>query len=147
MSYRKKIALRALLVVAMSLLIFYFSSQNGTDSGNLSTGFLKMLGFSSYQINKMHFLGRKMAHITEYFLLTLLTARLLKVTKYKNKILLTFIYPFLFAVSDEFHQTFIPGRSGQITDIFVDSIGICIAVTFLIILKYFQKKENNFEPL
>lgn len=147
MNCRKKIAPRFILLITMSFLIFYFSSQNGTESGNLSFEFFQMLGLSFEQIDKIHFLGRKMAHVTEYFILTILTARVIKVTKLKNKILLTFIYPLLFAASDEFHQTFIPGRSGQITDVFVDSIGIILAIALIVIFKYFQEEENNFEPL
>ena len=34
----------------------------------------------------------------------------------------------LYALSDEYHQTFIPGRSGDLTDVLVDSAGICGAM-------------------
>lgn len=34
----------------------------------------------------------------------------------------------LYAASDEFHQLFVPGRSGQISDVLLDSAGVCFGV-------------------
>jgi VanZ family protein len=34
----------------------------------------------------------------------------------------------LYALSDEYHQTFVPGRSGDLLDVLVDSVGICGAM-------------------
>lgn len=37
--------------------------------------------------------------------------------------LLAWLLAFLYAVSDEFHQTFVPGRNGTVTDVFIDTLG------------------------
>ena len=34
----------------------------------------------------------------------------------------------VYALSDEYHQTFVPGRSGDLTDLLVDSAGVCGAM-------------------
>ena len=34
----------------------------------------------------------------------------------------------LYAVTDEFHQTFVPSRQGQIVDVFIDSLGAALGL-------------------
>lgn len=76
---------------------------------------------------KYDFLLRKIAHITEYFILTLLLYRAFKGTFEINGLYI-FILPalsaFLYAISDEIHQSFVPGRGCAVRDIFIDSVGI-----------------------
>ncbi len=51
---------------------------------------------------------------------------------------------FLYAVFDEMHQYFVPGRSMQLGDIAVDTVGALLAVSVLsLIFRYAQKKENK----
>ena len=38
----------------------------------------------------------------------------------------------VFAVSDEWHQTFVPDRGGTVTDVFIDSLGVLVAASFLL---------------
>ena len=76
---------------------------------------------------KYDFILRKIAHITEYFILTFLLYRAFKGSFHINVFRL-FAYPaalsFLYAVSDEIHQSFIPGRTCTVRDVLIDSIGI-----------------------
>lgn len=92
--------------ILMGTIIFLFSSIHGNTIQK--TG----LGQESIQIN---------AHFFLYFLLSL--------TFYKatNNILLSIVLSFFYSITDEFHQTFVPGRSFQILDIFVDTIGASLA--------------------
>ena len=46
----------------------------------------------------------------------------------KHIYFISFIICFLYASSDEFHQLFVPGRSGQVTDIFIDLIGVVLGL-------------------
>lgn len=71
------------------------------------------------------FLLRKIAHILEYAILTFL---LLRVFGFQNNksIILVAIIAFLYAISDEYHQTFIFGRKGRLEDVGIDSIGILL---------------------
>ena len=76
------------------------------------------------------FILRKIAHILEYAILTFLLFKAFLSTGNQprtNKILaLAMIVAFLYALSDEYHQTFIFGRQGKLGDVGIDTIGILI---------------------
>lgn len=75
---------------------------------------------------------RKLAHITEYAGLAFLFFRAASQSIGKHRaIAYATLFSFAFALSDEYHQTFVAGRSGNGVDVTIDSIGIFLAV-FLI---------------
>ena len=86
-------------------------------------------------INWQDFIIRKLAHLLEYAILFILLFRAFKgTTKLSTPIfyfrqessfayLLSFIFSFLYAISDEFHQTLVAGRSGMVRDVLIDTIG------------------------
>lgn len=78
---------------------------------------------------------RKAAHATEYAVLGILAAMTFGAFGYAGAKRWTgsWILSVLYAVSDEFHQLFVPGRSGQLRDVCIDSIG----AAFGILLMYF----------
>lgn len=116
-------------VVLWMTVIFLFSAQEAADSSRLSGGFLEM--FSRLPIigdldpDLAHLLIRKGAHFFIYAVLGVLTVRALA----KNGVdgikawLLALLICVLYAVSDEVHQLFIPGRSGQAADAALDGLG------------------------
>lgn len=81
------------------------------------------------------FLLRKIAHITEYFIFTFLLYRAFS-GSFNMNVFRLFMYPTLFsllyAISDEFHQYFVVGRSCSVYDVLVDAIGI---IGFYIFIK------------
>ena len=90
------------------------------------------------------FVIRKLAHITEYFVLYLLLFRALKNTSsIKGWKLLTtcLVITFLYAITDEYHQTFVSGRSGRSTDIGFDTLGAVIGLVFFYKLICFLPKK------
>jgi VanZ family protein len=89
------------------------------------------------------FLLRKLGHIFEYFLLTILVARaidksILKIDK--RGLMLGAVFSLVFAALDEYHQTFIPGRFGVISDVGIDSVGIVLALISLKMFDFLRKK-------
>ncbi|MCX5668566.1 MAG: VanZ family protein [Candidatus Omnitrophica bacterium] len=84
------------------------------------------------------FFLRKIAHITEYFILTFVLYRAFRGSFNINFIRL-FMYPatfaLLYAISDEFHQYFVLGRSCSFRDVLIDSIGIISFYIFMRIKK------------
>ena len=80
------------------------------------------------------FILRKLAHITEYAILFFLTRRALRGTYPKKPIsllaVLAALFSLLYAMSDEYHQSFVRGRVGAWTDIGIDSVGIVLAWTY-----------------
>jgi VanZ family protein len=77
-----------------------------------------------------HFIFFKSLHLLEYAFLAILLFYAFSRKKH------TIIIAYLYALSDEIHQTFIPGRSGRLRDTLIDLIGIFLG---LIILKQLRK--------
>ena len=82
------------------------------------------------------YIAKKIAHVTEYAILFLL---ILRATK-KNWIL-SILLTIAYAVTDEFHQSFIPGRTPAIYDIGLDTSGANIAGYIIWKLKPRQRRQ------
>ena len=64
---------------------------------------------------------RKIAHMVEYSIFFLLLARAMK-----KPLIWPIILSILYAISDEFHQSFVPGRAMALVDICFDAAGVLI---------------------
>ena len=85
--------------------------------------------------NQWDFVFRKIAHIMEYAVLTLLFFRASsKNLNYKKAISYSALFSITFALTDEYHQLFVFGRGGNLGDVLIDSLGVFLAV-FLIYKK------------
>ena len=73
---------------------------------------------------------RKVVHATVYFVLALLLLTISRVIFGSKKYLLscavTILLCFIFAMTDEYHQTFVDGRTGQMMDVMIDTAGACV---------------------
>ena len=88
---------------------------------------------------------RKTAHFTEYAALGFLLASVFVSFGLKTKlnIPISFIIGTLYAVSDEIHQYFVPGRSCQVSDMILDSSGVITGIMFLLICVYIFTKLHT----
>ena len=94
----------------------------------------------------IHTFVRKTAHMTEYFLLALslqlpLYCYLKQKLSTKIRFIIGFFMTVIIAIIDESYQTTIPGRSGNLLDVCIDSIGGLLAIIFLIILCYIKNQK------
>lgn len=124
----KKIIKTIILFVWLAL-IYYFSSQTGSQSGGLSTKILAYIGnilkvedIENF-VNSFSFIIRKGAHFTEHFILFILTYECFKEYKIDYLLLVSILFCLLSASFDECHQLLIPGRSGQFSDVLIDFSG------------------------
>ena len=118
-------------------LIFTFSTD-WFASPNTSSFFGPLLswlipGIATETIQIVHAALRKLGHWTEYFILAALTAGALKTQwpeqSRRNCFVASVIFATLYAISDEWHQSFVPSRSASATDVAIDACGaICGAV-------------------
>ena len=71
------------------------------------------------------FTFKKVAHVTVYAILTVLLFRALRlhITHKGHALLIAALVAVLYAFSDEWHQTFVPGREGTLRDVGIDAIG------------------------
>lgn len=76
------------------------------------------------------FLVRKAAHIGAYFVLGILLLILLKEygLAVKKMIFISIGIAMLYACTDEIHQMFVPGRSGEVRDVLIDAAGAAVGV-------------------
>ncbi len=65
---------------------------------------------------------RKLAHLTEYAILGLLSGRAV------GRPWAALAAGVLYAASDEWHQTLVPGRSGQVSDVLLDTVGVILGI-------------------
>lgn len=149
----------AILVMAM---IFHFSSQGGTDSGALSykvsVAAVKVVDkvmdkeWSEEQIadyaERYHFRVRKLAHFTEYFILAVSVAFPLYVYGMRGVWLVIFAGAFCvgFACFDEYHQSFVAGRTPSKRDVLIDSCGVFLGILVTRIIGFIGRK-TIFAPL
>ncbi len=85
---------------------------------------------------KEDFVLRKIAHALEFAILTILLFRAIYnyESKIKKAISYSIVLAVFYALSDEFHQSFIRGREGNLRDVGIDVVGILIAI-FLCYIK------------
>lgn len=128
-----------LLVILWMALIFYLSHQPANTSNGLSKGATEIIVETvekiapSVDINIKSFNHnlRKNAHFFAYLVLGILVANGLRssgVSGYRA-IGLAILICSLYAISDEVHQLFVPGRGGQVKDIVIDSAGAIVGIS------------------
>lgn len=76
------------------------------------------------------FIVKKTAHFIEYAILSFLYIRafLASEVSRKKSFLLAFLISLVYAISDEYHQSFIPGREPRVRDVIIDSMGAIFAI-------------------
>ena len=134
----KLLKIHLLLPFIWMVVIFIFSQQPASISSGQSSVFVEQLHHIVLSIDQqlLTFIIRKSAHIFAYFILGILMFNALWRIKFSK---LTSGWPAissitictLYAASDELHQLFISGRSGEVRDIIIDSIAASIGVVLI----------------
>lgn len=143
----KKKLIKWVVLLLWMLVIFLFSSQphSGETTKSIIANIIPNITTNSL-LDMINFIVRKSAHITEYFILALLTISLLKeYTKKQNVILVSsLIFCFIYAMTDEYHQSFVPGRSSLFRDVLIDTSGgiLAIVLNYIYMHKYSIKSNK-----
>lgn len=123
-------------------LIWRLSAQPGDTSGSVSAGIIQdalITSGSDYSAADsvvrlavdwlLSFFVRKGAHMFLFFVLTLLVwLALTRFLRRPHRTTASALISAALAMLDEYHQTWIPGRSGELRDVLVDAAGIVIAL-------------------
>jgi len=133
---KKKISL--ILVIIWMIFIFVMSSFDGGKSANQSNFLVNIISniFNITNLDMLSVIIRKLAHFTEYFILGMLSYNL--IMNYHKEWYLAIIICFIYAISDEIHQIYVPLRSAQIGDVLIDLFGAILGV--FLIKKIFDYK-------
>jgi len=128
MNNKRKIIYWSLLIAWM-IIICVMSNQPATVSDSQSIGVLDLLSKIGINVNGIfgniaNFVVRKCAHFLEYMILALLVFNVIKLYfNMKQVIIITIVFVFLYACTDEIHQLFVQGREGAIRDVIIDTCG------------------------
>lgn len=147
---KKLSKIHLLLPLFWMAVIFMLSHQPASVSSGQSGVFVEQLRHIAPSIDQqlLTFLVRKGAHIFAYFVLGILAFNALwrvdlSKLKFNYPVGLSIIVCALYAVSDEFHQLFVSGRSGEIRDIIIDSCAATVGVFIIsIFVRILQKSKK-----
>ena len=130
-------------VIVLMALIFVASTDmfGGDETSSLVRPFLEWLlpGQPESLYEQLHFLIRKAGHLIGYAWLAMLTWRALRhrlgpdgnlalrpVTR--GFLACVILIPALYAVTDEWHQTFTEVREGKVSDVLIDTVGAILGM-------------------
>lgn len=133
-------------IILWTCLIFLFSSQDGGESSGFSRKFVEFFIKDPELVNKIEPYVRKLAHFSEYGLGGVLFISLFSTYEWtdRRKISTSILLGVWYAIMDEIHQLMVPGRSGALKDVYIDSLGIITGVIgMLIVIKIFEIVINK----
>jgi VanZ family protein len=81
---------------------------------------------SADTLDFLHHIIRKCGHLTEYFILSMLILRGIRAGEkglYLRWVLITILIVACYAALDEYHQSFVPGRTAAVGDVLIDTTG------------------------
>lgn len=140
-------------------MIFKFSELSGLKSTKQSRGLtyniLKVLDGNKLSekdliklTKKINPVIRKIAHFSIYMILAIFTYMFIENLNIKSKsererlrknVLYTFIFCIIYAIFDEIHQIYVPGRTGKPIDVIIDTLGASMGITIILL----NNKINN----
>lgn len=149
---RIRLHIYGFLTLLVMTAIFILSAQDANTSTNLSEGFLKTLigNFLGRFLPSLSAEGvyhdiRKYAHIFEFFCLGVTCSLFFSELNIKlsRAAVNSFVFSFVYACTDEFHQLFVPGRSGRFSDVCIDLAGAIPGIAAVILCLYFRCRKKH----
>ena len=137
-----KIVLSWTPALVVMIVRFCFSSQFSEESAQTSTGILEWLE-KIFNITINHEVLRKIAHAFEFFALGATVSVGFLNTLKRPAPIASLIVSVVYALSDEIHQIFVPGRACRAFDIFVDTCGAGVGIIACLFLFYLTGKIKS----
>lgn len=165
-----KIIISWILVVIWMITIFTFSNMNTYESNSKSKSLItnmitttiettNKIGITDKTLTnenkeklteKLNLPFRKFVHLTIYLILALLLINAFLVSNVKLPLtfILSILFCFIYALTDEYHQTFITGRTGKFSDVLIDTLGSIIGIFiysfyYFLYLKIIKKQKMD----
>ena len=138
------------LVLSIAILIFIFnmSSANADKSTKVSGKFIEKMAeifiddYKNLDVNhkilfvkSMQHFVRKLAHFSIFFALGFCVNGFVCTfnLSFFRRILFSSVFCLFYAIIDEIHQTFVPGRSGQVSDVLLDFTGSVLGIFLMVV--------------
>ena len=150
--FKKNLILKRIIFLLMLIVTFYiifnFSAQDGIESGNLSRKVTEVIvnllskfknmdmSLRLHYIEKLHPIIRKLAHFSIYTVVGFSIMGFMCTFDIRNifKFITSICIGVTYAITDEIHQGFTPGRGPSPIDVCIDSAGVLTGIFILIIL-------------
>ena len=140
-------------MVLMMTAIFIVSSDLGSADhtrpvlASIVRRFLPWLAerMTPAMIDVTDFVIRKVAHVTEYTILCILVNRSfgIHVDSSKRQRIVPPVITSLYALSDEYHQSFVPSRGATYTDVMWDTLGAILGACILYWVQRMREKGSD----
>lgn len=160
---KKTIIICYILLLGWMTFIFIMSDQTSQESSEISGGIVSKFIAAFYKnfdeltterqleiTEIITVVVRKLAHFLEYFVLGILAfCSTLSYSKYqhKTKVIYAILLCVLYAVSDEIHQYFVPGRACRALDVGIDAAGSIIAISLVAAIVFLKKDKNRVKSM
>ncbi len=142
-----------LIWISLAVIIFILSAQPRQLSYQLSSSVVDSFNqqVNHYiewdawtELRKFIFVhSRKFAHALLYCLLTIFGVLSVYRTKLRRTFGIVISVNLLYAISDEIHQRFVPGRGASTQDVFIDFIGIVAGILICYLVYFIIGRSNN----
>ncbi len=162
LSFKRRVVCAVMLWIAVvfwMLLIYSMSADTGEESGNKSgevVDFVAGVVVPEYEEmtptekdevrGKLSFPIRKLAHLTEYAVLGVLCCAAVSFTPKLDRAYMNLWLPVIigsvYAATDEYHQASVPGRGPALSDVGIDTAGVILGVTAMLILFRMLNKKT-----
>ena len=149
---------KCIIAIICCIMIFSFSAVPAKASTKQSKGLtynvIKLLNgnkLSEKELEKLtkkvNPLVRKIAHFSIYMILAIFTYMFIEELNIKSKsekerlrknIIYTCIFCIIYAVFDEIHQIYVPGRTGKVIDVIIDTLGSCMGIAILLLNNFIK---------
>ena len=134
MEVNKRQIIYFVLIIIWMIIVFAFSNESAERSSKTSGGITEKVvevitkenrKVTQSQRDTIETIIRKSAHFGLYLIGGFLTVNFISTTKAQGKSIFIYsiIFTFCYAISDEVHQLIVPGRSGEIRDVLIDTAG------------------------
>ena len=146
----KKLAIGYVAMAAWMAVIFVLSSEGHDTSSGRSDAIVHTLqsaGLGFAPVDVLTFITRKAAHTVAYLLLGILAYRAVRQHGLlaRRVAMIAIAIVVVYATSDEVHQLFVPGRSGEPRDVLIDSTAgaVGVAASYFIYRKHRLQKSQR----
>lgn len=147
MTKHKKLIISYGLLLLWMAVIFKLSSEGHDVSTGRSDAIvyaIQVIGVHG-SAGTLQFLTRKAAHTIAYMILGGLALNVVRQYTFsaKNTVIISAIIPVFYAITDELHQRFVAGRSGEWRDVLIDSIAGLVGVGVCYVLLRRHRTKND----
>ena len=126
-----------IIITILIMLFIFLQSALPADLSQLESGFIvsRLAGWLQMDEGQLSWIVRKGAHFTEYLILGVSLFLTVRDLWRRASFWIPWAAGAVYAVTDELHQAFVPGRSCELRDMLIDACGVLLGVAICRIVK------------